>query len=309
MNEHFINVKVDREERPDIDAIYMQALQLLGEAGGWPLTMFCTPRGEPFWGGTYFPYPARYGKPSFVDVLRGVAQAWRDKPQDVETNRTALLTALNEGAANKAVELRKDGPLIPMALLDEVAQRLAQACDPVWGGIGKAPKFPAPYLFENVWRAWLRGRTNPRLRDAVTVTLDRMCQGGIYDHLGGGFARYATDTEWLIPHFEKMLYDNAQLIDLLTLAWQETGSPLYAERIAETCDWTLREMVAESGGFAASYDADSESIEGKFYVWDAAGIDAILGPDDGPFFRKVYDVTEAGNWEHKNILHLSLIHI
>ncbi|SKA27676.1 hypothetical protein SAMN02745126_04688 [Enhydrobacter aerosaccus] len=303
MNELFVNIKVDREERPDVDAIYMQALHLLGEHGGWPLTMFCTPAGEPFWGGTYFPYPARFGRPSFVDVLRGVAQAWREKPQDIETNRTGLLKALREKATNKAVVASGDGPIIPLRLLDQIAARLADACDPVWGGFGQAPKFPSPYVFENIWRGWLRGRKEAKLFDAVTVTLDRMCQGGIYDHLGGGFARYATDEHWLIPHFEKMLYDNAQLVDLLTLAWQETKSPLYATRIAETCDWVLREMVAEGGGFAATYDADSEGVEGKFYVWDAAEIDAILGADDGAFFRQVYDVTPEGNWEHHNILH------
>ncbi len=303
MNELFVNIKVDREERPDVDAIYMQALQILGEPGGWPLTMFCTPSGEPFWGGTYFPYPARYGRPSFVDVLRGVAGAWRDKPQDIETNRAGLLQALRQKASNKAVELTGDGPPIPLALLDRIADRLAQECDPTWGGLGQAPKFPSPYLFENLWRGWLRDRANRHLFDAVTVTLDRMCQGGIYDHLGGGFARYATDNEWLIPHFEKMLYDNAQLVDLLTLVWQETRSPLYAQRIAETCDWVLREMVAESGGFAASYDADSEGVEGKFYVWDEAEIDAVLGPANSSFLKPVYDVTPQGNWEHHTILH------
>ncbi len=303
MNELFVNIKVDREERPDVDAIYMQALHLLGEHGGWPLTMFCTPAGEPFWGGTYFPYPARYGRPSFVDVLQGVAQAWREKPQDIETNRAGLLKALRDRAANRAVVPKGDGPLIPMSLLDQVAARLAQECDPVWGGFGQAPKFPSPYVFENIWRGWLRGRKDSKLFDAVTVTLDRMCQGGIYDHLGGGFARYATDVHWLIPHFEKMLYDNAQLVDLLTLVWQETRSPLYATRVAETCDWVLREMVAEGGGFAATYDADSEGVEGKFYVWDAAEVDAILGPRDSAFFRQVYDVTPEGNWEHHNILH------
>jgi uncharacterized protein YyaL (SSP411 family) len=303
MNELFVNIKVDREERPDVDAIYMQALHLLGEQGGWPLTMFCTPAGEPFWGGTYFPYPARYGRPSFIEVLHGVAQAWRDKPQDVETNRAGLLKALQTSTANKAVVPSGDGPPVPMALLDRIAARLAQECDPEWGGFGQAPKFPSPYMFELIWRGWLRSRKDRKLFDAVTVTLDRMCQGGIYDHLGGGFARYATDSHWLIPHFEKMLYDNAQLIDLLTLVWQETGSALYAARIAETCDWTLREMVAESGGFAASYDADSEGIEGKFYVWDAVEIDTVLGSEDGAFFRSVYDVTPEGNWEHHNILH------
>ena len=303
MNELFVNIKVDREERPDVDAIYMQALHLLGEHGGWPLTMFCTSAGEPFWGGTYFPYPARFGRPSFIDVLRGVARAWREKPQDIETNRSGLLKALQAGAANKAVVPKGDGPLIPISLLDQIAARLADACDSVWGGFGQAPKFPSPYVFENIWRGWLRGRSNATLLDAVTVTLDRMCQGGIYDHLGGGFARYATDAHWLIPHFEKMLYDNAQLIDLLTLVWQETKSRLYAARIAETCDWVLREMIAEGGGFAATYDADSEGVEGKFYVWDAAEIDSILGAEDGAFFRQVYDVTPEGNWEHHNILH------
>jgi hypothetical protein len=265
--------------------------------------MFCTPDGEPFWGGTYFPYPARYGRPSFVDVLKGVAQAFRDKPQDIETNRAGLLKALHQKAANKAIEIKGEGPLIPLTLLDQIAARMAEECDPVWGGFGQAPKFPSPYLFETLWRAWLRDRTKARLFDAVTVTLDRMCQGGIYDHLGGGFARYATDAEWLIPHFEKMLYDNAQLVDLLTLVWQETKSPLYATRIAETCDWALREMVAESGGFAATYDADSEGVEGKFYVWDDTEIDAILGADDAAFFKQVYDVTPSGNWEHHTILH------
>ena len=303
MNELFVNIKVDREERPDVDAIYMQALHILGEHGGWPLTMFCTPAGDPFWGGTYFPTPARYGRPSFVDVLQGIAQAWRDKPQDIETNRAALLKALHEKAANKAVEIKGDGPLVPVALMDQIAARLAQECDQVWGGFGQAPKFPSPYLFETLWRAWLRDRKNAKLFEAVTVTLDRMCQGGIYDHLGGGFARYATDNEWLIPHFEKMLYDNAQLIDLLTLVWQETRSPLYAQRIAETCDWTLREMVAESGGFAATYDADSEGVEGKFYVWDSGEIDAVLGAEDGAFFSAIYDVSDGGNWERHNILH------
>jgi len=303
MNELFINIKVDREERPDVDAIYMQALQLLGEQGGWPLTMFCTPAGEPFWGGTYFPTPARFGRPSFVDVLRSVAQAWRDKPQDVETNRVGLLQALQKRAASRAVEITGEGPLIPLELLDQIAVRLAQECDQAWGGFGQAPKFPSPYLFENIWRGWLRSRSDARLFDAVAVALDRMCQGGIYDHLGGGFARYATDNEWLVPHFEKMLYDNAQLVDLLTLAWQETGSRLYAARIVETCDWVLREMTAEGGGFAASYDADSEGVEGKFYVWDAVEIDAALGGQDSAFFRSVYDVSPEGNWEHRNILH------
>ena len=302
MNELFVNIKVDREERPDVDAIYMQALQIMGEHGGWPLTMFCTPKGEPFWGGTYFPTPARYGRPAFVDVLKSVAQTYRQRPQDIETNRAGLLNALRNRTVNKAVEFQGE-TMFPLSLLDQVAGRIVQECDMTWGGFGQAPKFPSPYVFDLLWRGWLRDRGNGRLADAVTITLDRMCQGGIYDHLAGGFARYATDNEWLIPHFEKMLYDNAQLVDLLCLVWQETRSPLYAARIAETCDWVLREMTAEGGGFAASYDADSEGVEGKFYVWDAAEIDAALGAENGAFFRTAYDVTPDGNWEHHTILH------
>ncbi len=305
MNELFINIKVDREERPDIDAIYQQALALLGQQGGWPLTMFCTSGGEPFWGGTYFPQPAKYGRPSFTDILHGVADAWRDKKDAIEQNRTALLEALRERARSQALEAIPGTVLLSPALFAQAATRLAQEVDMVWGGFGQAPKFPSPYVFERLWRSWLAGgRREAKLFDAVTVTLDRMCQGGIYDHLGGGFARYATDSEWLIPHFEKMLYDNAQLIDLLTLVWQETKSPLYRSRIAETCDWVLREMIAANGAFAATYDADSEGEEGKFYVWRGKEIDAVLSAEDSLFFRRIYDVRDEGNWEHgNNILH------
>jgi uncharacterized protein YyaL (SSP411 family) len=305
MNELFVNIKVDREERPDIDAIYQQALALLGEHGGWPLTMFCTPDGEPFWGGTYFPQPAKYGRPAFTDILRSVAAAWREKKDAIEQNRKALLEALHERARSRAVEAVPGTVALPPALFGQVASRLAQEVDMAWGGFGQAPKFPSTYVFERLWRSWLAGgRREARLFDAVTVTLDRMCQGGIYDHLGGGFARYSTDAEWLIPHFEKMLYDNAQLLDLLTLVWQETRSPLYRMRIAETCDWVLREMIAANGAFAATYDADSEGEEGKFYVWRAEEIDAVLGAEDGAFFRGIYDVQDGGNWEHgNNILH------
>ncbi len=305
MNQLFINIKVDREERPDIDAIYQQALALLGEHGGWPLTMFCTPDGEPFWGGTYFPQPAQYGRPAFIDILRSVANAYREKKDAIEENRAALLKGLRERARSRAADVPPGTVALPLSLFAQVATRLAREVDPVWGGIGQAPKFPNTTVFERLWRNWLAGGRSERvLFDAVTVTLDRMCQGGIYDHLGGGFARYATDAEWKIPHFEKMLYDNAQLIDLLVLVWQETKSPLYRARIVETCDWVLREMTAANGAFAATYDADSEGEEGKFYVWRADAIDATLGAEDGTFFRQVYDVSDDGNWEHgNNILH------
>jgi uncharacterized protein YyaL (SSP411 family) len=305
MNALFVNIKVDREERPDIDAIYQQALALLGQQGGWPLTMFCTTAGEPFWGGTYFPQPARYGRPAFIDILRSVADAWRGQEEAIEKNRSALLAALREGARNAAAAVPPGTEPLPASLLAQASTRLAQEIDPVWGGVGQAPKFPNAPALERLWRGWLAGgRQEQPLSDAVTVTLDRMCQGGIYDHLGGGFARYATDNEWLIPHFEKMLYDNAALVDVLTLVWQETRSPLYRMRIAETCDWILREMVAANGAFAATYDADSEGEEGRFYVWRAAEIDAALDAGDAAFFRRAYDVRDEGNWEHgNNILH------
>jgi uncharacterized protein YyaL (SSP411 family) len=300
MNRLYVSIKVDREERPDIDQIYQQALALLGEHGGWPLTMFLTPAGEPFWGGTYFPKEARYGRPGFVDVLENVARIYRTEPDRVQQNVTALQEALSRLAQPAA------GTDIDLAVVDQVAERLAKEVDQVHGGIGGAPKFPSPYIFELLWRAWRRGgRRNTTLKQAVEVTLDRMSQGGIYDHLGGGFARYSTDALWLAPHFEKMLYDNAQLIDLLTLVWQETGSALYRQRVAETVEWMAREMIAGEdslrGGFAATYDADSEGHEGKFYVWSEAEIDAVLG-DDSDLFKRHYDVSAEGNWEHTNIL-------
>ncbi len=297
MNEQFVNVKVDREERPDLDAIYQSALALMGEQGGWPLTMFLTPAGEPFWGGTYFPPTPRYGRPGFQDVLRGIAEAYRAKPDAVKKNTEALTGALR--TRNPAAP----GDAITPQLLDQIAERIAQEIDPVHGGIGGAPKFPQPSILELIWRAYRRNRT-PELKRAVVLTLDRMSQGGIYDHLGGGFARYSTDARWLVPHFEKMLYDNAQMIELLALVWQETKSPLYAARVAETIQWLEREMMAEGGAFAATLDADSEGEEGKFYVWTTDEIDALLG-EDAVAFKDAYDVTPEGNWEGRTILNRS----
>ncbi|MBV8653477.1 MAG: thioredoxin domain-containing protein [Alphaproteobacteria bacterium] len=294
MNEGFVNIKVDREERPDLDAIYQYALAMLGEQGGWPLTMFLTPDGEPFWGGTYFPPTARYGRPGFPDVLRALGNAYRNDREKVARNAAALKEALGRMSQPQ----RGEGISIPVT--DQIAERLVREVDPFNGGIGDAPKFPQPAIFELLWRGWKRSRKAP-FHDAVIRTLDAMCQGGIYDHLGGGFARYSTDARWLAPHFEKMLYDNAELIDLLTLVWQETRSPLYAQRVAETVDWVKREMVTEEGGFASSLDADSEHEEGKFYVWSEAEIDALLGPR-AALFKQHYDVTPYGNWEGRTIL-------
>jgi uncharacterized protein len=295
MNELFVNIKVDREERPDIDQIYMNALHLLGEQGGWPLTMFLTPDGGPVWGGTYFPKTARYGRPAFVDVLREVARLFREEPDKIEQNRSALMERLAERArpAHRVV--------MGLAALDNVAKRAASAIDPVHGGMRGAPKFPNASLFELLWRAGLRSHEE-RYFTLVEITLDRICEGGIYDHLGGGFSRYSVDERWLVPHFEKMLYDNAQLLDLLALAYARTGKPLYRERARETVEWLVREMTGPEGGFSASLDADSEGEEGKFYVWSRQEIEQVLGADDAAFFAAHYDASAEGNFEGHNIL-------
>jgi len=294
MNDLMINIKVDREERPDIDTIYQSALAMMGEQGGWPLTMFLTPDGEPFWGGTYFPPTPRYGRPGFPDVVKAVAETFKADPDRVQKN----VEALREGLQQNSTPV--PGEEISPEIVQQVAQRLTNEIDMFRGGIKGAPKFPQTGIFEQIWRAWLR--TGERLyHNAVVTSLNNICQGGIYDHLGGGFARYSVDEMWLAPHFEKMLYDNAELIHLLTLVYQETKSPLYAQRIKETVEWLEREMIEEGGGFASSLDADSEGEEGKFYVWDEAEIDALLG-EKSPDFKRVYNVEAGGNWEGKTIL-------
>lgn len=300
MNELFVNVKVDREERPDVDAIYMQALHLLGEPGGWPLTMFLSPDGQPFWGGTYFPPESKFGRPGFTEVLHKIAEAWRTKPDAIAKNRTMLMNGLRQAARPQNMEaLTFTAPL-----LDQVAEQVMGHVDPEQGGIGAAPKFPQPGLFELIWRAHLRA-PRPEFAAAVMLTITRMAQGGIYDHLGGGFARYSVDGEWLVPHFEKMLYDNAQLIDHMALLDADLNEPLLRQRVAETVQWMLTEMRTPEGAFAASLDADSEGEEGRFYVWQKADIVAALG-EDADAFCDAYDVTDEGNWEGKVILRRSL---
>ena len=294
MNEHFVNIKVDREERPDLDAIYQTALALLGQPGGWPLTMFLTPAGEPFWGGTYFPPRASFGRPSLPEVLHRLAEVYGADREAVTKNTTALLGALNQIAAGAQPET------LSVARLNTAATDLLGQMDPVHGGLRGAPKFPQVPQLELLWRA---GRRLGDKRYHVTVdrTLTHMCQGGIYDHLGGGFARYSVDERWLVPHFEKMLYDNAQLVDLLCLGWQAQGSALFARRIAETIAWVLGEMRTDNGAFAATLDADSDGEEGRFYVWTKVEIDAVLGAE-AEFFDQAYDVTPSGNWEGRAIL-------
>jgi uncharacterized protein YyaL (SSP411 family) len=294
MNELFVNIKVDREERPDIDQIYMNALHLLGEQGGWPLTMFLTPKAEPVWGGTYFPKDARYGRPAFADVLREVARMFREEPDKIEQNRKALLSRLAEKA-------RPEGRVtVTPEDLNGAAGQVGNMFDQVNGGLRGAPKFPQPAMLEFLWRAGMR-TSDARFFATVEHSLEHMSEGGIYDHLGGGFSRYSVDEKWLVPHFEKMLYDNAQLLELLALAFQRSGKALFAQRARETVGWLEREMLTAEGAFAASLDADSEGEEGKFYVWSLKEIDEALGAAAADFAAE-YDVTAAGNFEGHNIL-------
>ena len=296
MNELFVNIKVDREERPDIDQIYMSALHHLGEQGGWPLTMFLTPKGEPVWGGTYFPKTARYGRAAFVDVLREVSRLFREEPSKIGQNRDALMERL-EAKARPVGKV-----VIGSADLNQLALQIGGAFDPKHGGLRGAPKFPNAALYELVWRAGLRTGED-RFFKLIEHTLEHICEGGIYDHLGGGFSRYSVDERWLVPHFEKMLYDNAQLLELLALAHRHSGNPLFRQRATETVGWLSREMTTAEGAFSASLDADSEGEEGKFYVWSLAEVEQTLGPD-AAFFVQHYDVTAEGNFEGHNILNL-----
>ncbi len=298
MNRLYVCIKIDREERPDIDHLYMQALHTLGEQGGWPLTMFLNPDGAPFWGGTYFPPEPRWGRPSFRQVLQGIADAYHNEADAIAKNITALTQAL------QAIAAERPGALPGPDALSHAAGTLLRTTDPMLGGMTGAPKFPNPPIFRFLWQDSFRTGALPGA-DAVHLLLRQMSQGGIYDHLGGGYSRYSTDAEWLAPHFEKMLYDNAQILDLLALAHAAVPDPLYRARAIETVAWLVRDMTAETvngkAAFAASEDADSEGEEGKFYVWTEAEIDLLLAAA-APAFKAAYDVAAAGNWEGYTIL-------
>ncbi|AHJ64371.1 Thymidylate kinase [Granulibacter bethesdensis CGDNIH4] len=298
MNNAFICIKVDREERPDIDHIYMSALHAMGQQGGWPLTMFLTPEGQPFWGGTYFPPEPRFGRPSFRQVLAAIRDAWANRRSAIEQNLGQLTRAMNRLSETAA------GPEVDVLLLNAVDAALLRNLDPEKGGFTGAPKFPNAPVFRFFWQEFHRtGR--PELSDAVHAVLSHMARGGIYDHLGGGFARYSTDAEWLVPHFEKMAYDNGQILELLSLGYAQNPTPLYARCIEETVGWLIRDMSVpvEGGGtaFAASEDADSEGEEGRFYIWHEDEIDALLG-EAANGFKQAFDVTREGNWEGHTIL-------
>ncbi|MEZ4769252.1 MAG: thioredoxin domain-containing protein [Caldilineales bacterium] len=299
MNELFVNIKVDREERPDLDGIYMQAVQSMTGQGGWPMSVWLTPDGSPFYGGTYFPPYERYGMPSFRRVLTSVADAYRNRRNDIEQSAGRLRTALQRTAgATGSAEGTLDG-LIP----DQAFRRMARDYDSINGGFGSAPKFPQPMTLSFLLR-YHRRTGNRQALEMVTYTLRKMARGGMYDQLGGGFHRYSVDERWLVPHFEKMLYDNAQLARLLVEAWQVTGDSEFRRVAEETLDYVAREMTDPSGGFYSTQDADSEGEEGKFFLWTPAELRAILGEQDAALFAAYYDATDRGNFEGKNILHV-----
>jgi hypothetical protein len=300
MNEHFVSIKVDREERPDLDEIYMNCVQMMTGHGGWPMTVFLTPDGEPFYGGTYFPPTDRHGMPSFRRVLLAVAEAFRDRPGDVRNTAAKLIADLAriDRASNSDAALES-------ALVERAADALSAAYDSRFGGLGRAPKFPNTMVFSLFLRAFeLSGRR--LFLEMTTHTLRTMAQGGIYDHLGGGFHRYSVDERWLAPHFEKMLYDNAQLVPLLLDTWRASGEKFFLGVAEDILRYIEREMVAPEGGFFSTQDADSEGEEGKYFLWDRAQLISLLGEEVGEVFCRVYDVTDVGNFEHRNILHVTL---
>jgi uncharacterized protein YyaL (SSP411 family) len=304
LNRDFVAIKVDREERPDLDDVYMAAVQAMTGGGGWPMSVFLTPALEPFFGGTYFPPEDRHGLPGFPRVLEAIADAYRNRRDEVVEQGRQLAAHLRE-----QLDVQPGRSDVERRQLEAAAASLAASFDPQHGGFGGAPKFPAPMTLEFLLRAWRRSHDPETLR-MVTVTLDRMADGGINDQIGGGFARYSTDARWLVPHFEKMLYDNAQLAHAYLEAFRATGTPRYADVARRTLDFIIRELSTDDGGFASALDADSEGEEGRFYTWDLAELLRILlesGLADGEA-RAVADhwgVVEGGNWEGRSILHLA----
>jgi uncharacterized protein YyaL (SSP411 family) len=296
MNRLFVNVKVDREERPDVDAIYMTAVQAMTGQGGWPMTVFLTPAGEPFFGGTYFPSQPRPGMPSFTQLMTAVDDAWTERRDQVGRQAAELTAAVVRSAE---VAGTTEGPTLDT--LEAAADGLRDSFDPHWGGFGGAPKFPAAMALDALLRIHRRN-SDDDLLDIVTTSIDAMAAGGIYDHLGGGFSRYSVDNQWLVPHFEKMLYDNALLARLYLHAWQVTGERRHLQVLLETVEYVLRDLTHPDGGFYSAQDADSEGIEGKYYVWSLAELSEVCG-DVSDAAIAWYGAVEGGNFEGANILH------
>jgi len=300
MNEHFINIKIDREERPDLDNIYMDAVQAISGSGGWPLNVFLTPDAKPFYGGTYFPPQRAHNRPSWTETLLSVNKAFTERRHEIDA-QSANLTEHLLKSNGFGFQKMDDETVFSIENYDTIFQNIIKNADKEWGGFGQAPKFPQTFSIQFLLRYHYVTNNKEALRQAM-LSLDKMIEGGIYDQIGGGFARYSTDTEWLAPHFEKMLYDNALLISILSEAFQLTKKERYKEVIEETIDFIQRELLAKNGkGFFAALDADSEGVEGKFYVWNLTEIKELLG-EDAPIYCLFYDVSQNGNWEHSNIL-------
>jgi len=301
LNKLFVSIKVDREERPDLDQIYMNAVQMLTGRGGWPMSVFLTPDKQPFYGGTYWPPTSRMGMPGFADVLTKVNEAWKERRDDAIEMAEQLTGRLREIGEGKGSG--EPAGQLSLQLLTKAAAALERIFDSSYGGFGGAPKFPHSMDLQVLLRFWLR---NPRdgVLQMVRTTLDQMAAGGIYDHLGGGFARYSVDARWLVPHFEKMLYDNALLAGAYLDGYLATGDQEYARVVRETLDYILRDMTDPAGGFYSTEDADSEGEEGKFYVWTPEEVREVLGEERAKTFCYVYDVTDDGNFEGKSILNL-----
>ena len=301
LNRHFVSLKVDREEHPDVDEIYMTAVQMMTGSGGWPMSVFLTTDLKPFYGGTYFPPSDRMGLPAFSNVLLRIAEVWKEKRGEVTNSASRFVEALQLQTSPAPAA---PSNALPIALLDGAVSRLQAAFDGVHGGFGGAPKFPPSAAIRLLLRQHVRTGGAACL-DMATSTLDRMADGGIYDQIGGGFHRYSTDSRWLVPHFEKMLYDNAQLATACLEAFQVAQRPSYRRIASETLDYVLRDMSAPEGGFCSSEDADSEGDEGRFYVWTPAEIEAVLGKAEARLFEAYYGVTTSGNFEGRNILHVA----
>jgi uncharacterized protein YyaL (SSP411 family) len=297
LNENFVSIKVDREERPDLDSIYMRAVVALTRQGGWPMSVFLTPEGVPFYGGTYFPNTRRYSMPAFADVLKAVTDAWKNRREQIKASGVKILQVIRDDL------IESQGAPLDRRILDQATTTIYQSFDWTNGGWGSAPKFPQPLTIEFLIRRYVTTHDDLLLK-MIVKTLDQMARGGMYDQLGGGFHRYSTDAAWRVPHFEKMLYDNAQLARVYLHAWQITQDHHYRHLAEQTLDYVAREMTDPRGGFYSTQDADSEGHEGEFYVWTVAEIRAVLG-DEAPIFLNAYGVTEGGNFEGKNILSIA----
>jgi len=297
LNQGFVSIKVDREERPDIDSVYMNVCQAMTGSGGWPLTVFLTPEGHPFFAGTYFPKHSRYGGVGFVELLKAIREKWAENREELEGLGKEIMDRI-------AAQMNESSLGEPNSeLLHGGYRSLEKSFDPVYGGFGGAPKFPTPHHLLFLLRYWKRFQKPPAL-EMVEKTLLAMYCGGIFDHIGFGFSRYSTDRQWLVPHFEKMLYDNALLSLAYLEAYQATGKAFYAKVARDIFTYILRDMTSPEGGFYTAEDADSEGVEGKFYLWTPDEVKDVLGADDGEYFCGLYDITEKGNFEGKNILNL-----